>query len=170
VGASKELMKKYGIGLGGKFIFPNDFGTQRYIDATFSATGLFSKWLQVALVVDNLAQAAVNRGFYREVVLGTKINVDSILLIYLDPHWTPGLSSSNAWGYEAGIEFPFFTDLFLRLGQFTNSMVPYQAAYGTGFGVGGGWLAPKLSIDYSFTRTNAPVPSYAHNFGATIYF
>lgn len=171
VGASKSIFTKMGVGIGGKFIFPNDNSGQKLTDATFSMVGFLGSWLQAALIVDNLFQSAGDRGFLREITVGTKINVDKIILVYIDPHWTPDLNTGQSpWGIEAGLEFPFFTDVFLRMGLFTSSMVPYQAQRGEGYGVGFGWLGPKLSLDYAFSRVIAPTSSLAHTFGMTIYF
>ncbi|MBI2711691.1 MAG: hypothetical protein HYX41_02345 [Bdellovibrio sp.] len=171
VGASKSILSKMGIGIGGKFIFPNDNSGQRVGDATFSAIGIFAKWFQASLVIDNIMETASGRGFLREYIIGTKINVDQIILVYIDPHYVPSLQNGqNQFGIEAGIEFPFFTDVFLRMGTFTSSMIPYQNQRGDGYGIGLGWLAPKISLDYSFSRVIGPTSSLAHTFGMTIYF
>ncbi|MEO5968881.1 MAG: hypothetical protein ABIQ95_03055 [Bdellovibrionia bacterium] len=169
VGTSKSFVQNYGVGLGAKFIFPNDGTGNRITDATFSASGIFNDWIQSSLIIDNLWEAAPNLGFYREVILGTKINVMKIVLFYLDPHWSPTLGDST-FGYEAGVEFPFMSDLFLRAGTFKNSTIPYQAQRGDGYGLGFGWLAPKLSLDYAYSRAFIPIAGYSHNLGATIFF
>ena len=171
VGASKNFLTRYGAGLGTKFIFPNDNSGAQIIDGTLSLSGLFTDWLQTAIVVDNLLESAQNQGYYREWILGTKFNVMSILLIYLDPHWIPSLTAKQTqFGYEAGVEFPFFSQVFLRVGKFKTSKIPYQNQYGDGFGVGLGWLAPKLSLDYSFSQVTTPIESNSHNFAMSVYF
>ena len=171
VGASKAIAKQYGVGMGGKFIFPNDNSGDRISDASLSVTDLFNSWFQTALIVDNLFESGANRGFLREFILGTKFNITSILLIYIDPHWIPTVpGNESSLGYEAGVEFPFFSDLFLRIGSFRNSTIPHEAARGDGYALGFGWLAPRLSLDYSFSRVTTPIFAFAHNFGFTIYF
>ena len=168
IGTSKSIVDKYGVGLGGKIILPNDFSGTRYADATFSVSGIITDWIQSSLIIDNIWETLPAQGFYREVILATRFNVMKILMLYFDPHWTPSLASP--YGYEAGIEFPFMSDLFLRGGMFKNSTIPYQAQKGDGYGVGFGWLAPKLSLDYSYSRVLIPIASYSHNVGATLFF
>jgi hypothetical protein len=169
IGTSKTFIQNYGVGIGAKFIFPNDGSGQRITEASFSASGIFNEWIQSALIIDNLWEAAPQLGLYREVIIGTKINIMKIVLLYIDPHWAPSLGDST-FGYEAGVEFPFMSDVFLRAGTFKNSTIPYQAQRGDGFGLGFGWLAPKLSLDYSYSRAFSPTASLSHNFGATIFF
>ncbi|MFZ9594466.1 MAG: hypothetical protein ACO3A2_00105 [Bdellovibrionia bacterium] len=169
IGASKALAQKYGVGLGGKFIFPNDDSGRRLADSTLSFSGIFTSWIQSALIIDNLFETATEFGLYREFILGTKINVMDIVNLYLDPHWIPALAPQT-FGYQAGIEFPMLSDFFLRGGTFKNSTIPFQTQKGDGFGVGLGWIAPKLALDYSFSRITAPIASFSHNLGATIYF
>ncbi len=171
IGASKSIARRLGIGTGVKVIFPNEKFASRITDATFSASGLISSWFQSALIIDNLFESAQDRSFYRDFILGTKFNITKIILLYLDPHWMPSLPQDKArWGYQTGLEFPFFSELFLRMGIFKNSMIPYQAQLGDGYGFGLGWLAPRLSVDYAFSRVTQPLSSLAHNFGFSIYF
>jgi hypothetical protein len=171
VGASKSIIQKMGMGIGAKFIFPNDGSGKNLTDGTFSMIGFLGSWVQTALIVDNLFQVSPEKGFLREVTVGTKFNVDKIILVYIDPHWVPDLNNGQSnFGVEAGLEFPFFSDLFLRMGVFTNSWVPSQAQRGEGFGLGAGWLGPKMSIDYGLTRVISPASSLAHTFGMTIFF
>jgi hypothetical protein len=171
VGASKSIIQKIGIGLGAKFIFPNDSSGQRFNDGTFSTSGILTRWFQTAFIIDNLFEAGTSRGLYREYILGTKFNINSIFLIYIDPNFTPTLPENQpTWGYEAGMEFPFFSDFFLRLGTFKNSNIPYEARRGDGYGIGAGWIGPRLSLDYSFSRSLRPIQAYAHNVGFSLYF
>ena len=171
VGASKAVVQKIGIGIGAKFIFPNDNSGEKITDGTLSVSGNFSKAIQASLIVDNVFQAAPSRGLYREIVLGTRVNFDSIFQLYIDPHWVPDLPAGQpAWGYEAGAEFPFFTDFFLRMGIFRAATIPTQGQRGDGYAFGVGWNAPRLALDYSITRVTEPFTSLSHNFGASVYF
>ncbi len=171
VGASKNFFQDVGIGIGSKFILPNNGTGERLVDATFSLSGLATSWFQASVVIDNIIGSAKNLGFYREYILGTKFNVDSIVLVYLDPHIISGSDQGSLFGYEAGIEFPFFSEVFLRVGTFRNAMIPHEAQkIGSGYGLGLGWIGPKLSIDYSFSRVTEGIPIFAHNFGFTIFF
>lgn len=171
IGASKSLFKKLGIGIGSKFIFPTDGSGNRFSDGNLSLTGLITTWFQAAFIIDNLFQAAPQLGFNREYLLGTKFNFTPYFMVYLDPHYAPNVpSDQNPWGYQAGIEIPFFSDFFLRLGQFRSSTIPYQGRRGNGYGLGGGWVGPKISFDYSFSKALSPIASNSHNFGMTIFF
>jgi len=175
VTAAKGLIERMGIGLGGKFIFPNNTSGNHSSDASLSTTGIVASWFQTAVIVDNLFESAASLGFYREYTLGTKINLQGIASLFIDPHWIPSLPLSQSthqatWGFEAGAEFTFMSDFFLRIGTFQNSTVPFQAQKGDGFGAGIGWLGPKLSFDYGYSRVNLPIASYSHNFGATLFF
>ncbi len=170
VGASKSIIQRFGVGIGAKFVFPKNSVYTRFTDANLSFTALVSSWFQSSIIVDNLfesANPALN--FKREFILGTKFNVNPFFLLYLDPHFTPTLSQDK-FGYQAGVELPFFKDFFVRLGLFKNSMVPFQAIRGNGFGFGGGWIAPKLSLDYAFSHVLSPQAATVHNFGFTVYF
>lgn len=171
VGASKSFLTRFGAGIGSKFIFPNNPTGPRIIDGTLSLSGLFLDWFQAAVIVDNLFQTSPERNFDREFVLGTKFNFSPFFMIYLDPHYVPSLSSGQKkLGYEIGLEVPFFKEFFFRIGKYMSSTVPYQAGRGDGYGLGAGWVAPRMSLDYSFSRNLHPINGFSHNFGASIYF
>lgn len=172
IGAAKSFVKRVGLGVGGKFVVPSDPSRQQFLDTMISSTGLLWDWLQVALVVDNVVESPAARamGFYREFILGTKVNVMGIFLLYADPHWAPSLPGEEALGIETGIEFPIFKDFFLRGGYFRNSNVPFMASRGQGFGVGLGWLGPRLSVDYGFERVLTPGSGLLHNVSLSVFF
>ena len=172
VGASKSLIQRLGVGIGAKFFF-NNAALSNGKDLILSTTGVPLDWLQVAGVVDNLLETSESkaRGLYREYILGTKVNVDKILLIYIDPHYPPSLPSGQQFGHEAGVEFVMMSDLFLRLGQFNNASVPYlNSGIGRGYGLGAGWVGPRLSLDYGLSRAFEPRSTVTHSFGLTAYF
>lgn len=171
VGASKAVIKKLGFGLGAKFFF-NDPNKGSGRDGILSITGIPLPWLQASFIVDNVFQhqASMNRGLYREYILGTRFNVKNILIGYFDPHLTPELPGEKQFGYESGLEFVMMSDLFIRLGMFRNSVVPYLNSRSRGFGAGVGWVAPRISFDYGLSRAIEPIAATAHSFGATVYF
>lgn len=175
IGASKTIVDKLGVGLGGKFILPND-GNKMIYDTVFSTTYAFTDFGQAAFIVDNVVQGddSKSAGLYRQFILGTKFNVESIIIAYFDPHVTPDLPATidqnSTFGFEAGIEFPLMTDFFLRLGMLRNSYVPFVSRYSNGYGLGFGWLAPRISLDYALSRVITPLPGTAHTFGLTTYF
>lgn len=177
VGASKAAIRELGFGLGFKFFLPNQEGQPLIKEATFSTTFAPMPWLQAALIVDNIfgSDSAEAIGLYREIVLGTKFNALNIVLLYFDPHLTTDRLSDERYGYELGVEFPVMRDFFLRVGAFRNANVAFQQAQGRGYGLGFGWVAPRLSLDYGLQRViewkSAQLPSAtAHVFGATAYF
>jgi hypothetical protein len=170
--ASKSLLERLSIGMGTKVIFPQANRT-RLLDTYLSASLLASSWFQASLIADNLFQSALSLGLNRQYTLGTKFNVMTIIFLYLDPHWIsqplPEFNQKN-FGYQAGIEFPFMEQLFLRAGKFHNSTIPYQGQSGDGYGVGVGWLAPKLLLEYSLSQVTSGILGYSHTFGIGIYF
>lgn len=172
VGASKGAIKRLGFGLGAKFFMPE--GSDQVVrDGTLSFTGIALDWLQGALIVDNLLETDEGREFllYREVILGMKANLRGIALVYFDPHWIPALDDTGSpYGYESGLEFVLMRDLFFRLGMFRNSKVPYRDEYGRGYGIGIGWVAPRISMDYGVSRVLRPNNETVHVGGMTIYF
>jgi hypothetical protein len=172
IGASKSLIARTGLGVGAKFLFPKAPGVGVQSDFTYSMTAVPWDFLQAAFIVDNLVESAVEKSYdlYREFILGLKFNIDGILLLYLDPHLVPDDPVNSSFGYEMGAEFVVMKDLFLRLGTFRNAHIPEVDVRGQGYRAGLGWIAPRISFDYGFTRATAPLDFMAHTFGCTIYF
>jgi hypothetical protein len=123
--------------------------------------------------VDNVLQTDEGkaRGLWREFIVGTKFNIDKIVLVYFDPRYTPSLPQSSKFGHSLGLEFVMSADLFLRLGQFRNTSLPFLASErGRGYSAGFGWVGPRLSIDYGLTRALEPRATTYHSFGVAAYF
>ena len=171
-GASRSFIQRTGFGIGAKFIRPDDRGAL-LSDFSLSATGILTPEIQAALVVDNLIQSDFARanGYFREIALGTKINIMKMILIYIDPHYTPELpaGSSSKLGYAAGAELVLFQDVFLRAGTYRNSKQPIFNTRGDGWGLGAGWLGPKISFDFGYNQTLSDFPSTLWSLGATLY-
>lgn len=177
-GASKGFLNRFSAGLGVKFYLKDDQGPIAR-DTTLALTGIMERWLQVAFIADNIFQTDTGkeRGLYREFIAGTKFNVMSIFMVYVDPHLAPDLPSGEKFGYEAGLEFTVFKDLFLRVGKFKNSNIPNQSTRGGGHAFGVGWISPRISFDYALKKVNdyaSPNDSNlthttAHHFGLTLY-
>lgn len=173
LGGSKAFFQRWGVGVSGKFLFSNDGYDFRGADSTFSTSLLATSWFQVVAILDNALETKRGKDefdLYRELTVGTKLNIQRIMLVYLDPHWTPSLPGDKAYGYEAGLEVAPFRDLFFRVGTFRNSTIPFEGGRGRGYGFGVGWLAPRISFDYGLMRSIAPHHATAHTFGTTIYF
>ena len=170
-GASRTVIKQLGVGIGGKVFFNTTNHTSGK-DLTFSVSGVPNEIFQTSFIVDNILETSDSkaRGLYREAILGLKFNVQKIFYIYLDPHWTPNLPSTNHWGYELGLEFPIMQDLYLRLGNFKNANIPTLAAYGRGYSAGIGWVGPRIAFDYALSRPIDPISTVNHVGGVTVYF
>lgn len=170
-GASKAFVKRYGVGLGGK-VFYDNAQAETVHEMNVSATFLALPWLQAAFMADNLIQNETSKrhAFYREFALGTKFNIQRMLLIYVDPHLIPDLPGSSSFGHEVGVELAVMKDVFLRAGRFTRSKLPTAMEYGSGTGLGFGWIGPRLSMDYAFSRTETPRRENTHVMGITMYF
>jgi hypothetical protein len=175
MGIGKGFAEVFGAGLGGKMYLSASGNIPTVFEMTASVTYIMTGWLQMAVISDNLIEnsTSLSAGLYREITLGTKVNVENVANVFIDPHWTPSLGA-NAWGYEAGIELTPMTDLAVRFGAFKNSSIAVYNGRGTGFSTGIGWMAPKLSLDYAWMRildSPAGVPaSSVHVFGANIFF
>lgn len=173
VGASKSVVNRLGVGIGWKFYRPLDGSRKGIHDAIFSTTFLAAQWLQVVGIVDNLLQTrdARNYRLHRELILGTKANVMGILLAYFDPHYTPSLPEGQRFGHELGLEVTPFTDVFFRFGNFRNAAQPFlDQQRGRGYGLGAGWISPRISFDYGVSRVLSRPSATTHSFGATLYF
>lgn len=173
IGASKALTKQLGFGLGSKVYFPDGTG-QRIGDLTFSTEFIAKKWLQASFIADNLVQTsdAEANNFYREFTIGTKFSIMDILYAYFDPHLAPDAPSENGshFGHETGLELQFFEDLFLRGGFYKNSKIPSLQNRGDGYGMGVGWMGPRISLDYANSHVTSPITDTENTIGATIYF
>ena len=176
IGASKSFFERTGFGLGYKIFIEERGDKPSGSDGLFSASVIAQDWLIVSLIVDNLfnSKAAGSRGATREIKLGTKSNIMEIMLIYFDPSWMPDLPDGRRFSYALGTEYPIFREIFLRVGMFKNSYIPFLSGRADGLGAGLAWVAPKLSLDYGFQRVlrspEALPQAVAHTFGATIFF
>jgi len=172
-GASRGFAQRYGVGIGGKVILPNDpsFGLPTITDSIFSFSGVATEWFQASLIVDNLFESGKAYNLYREFIIGTKINIKGLVLLYLDPHFMPDAPDHGPWGTEAGVEFTAFTDFYIRIGQFYNATIPnLNQRRGAGYGFGLGWIGPRIALDYGFSYSSDPLTMYSHNFDVAVFF
>jgi hypothetical protein len=142
-------------------------------NATISATWAITPMIQTAFIFDNIFNEPTGKRFgnLRTFTLGSKFNIDQLLLIYIDPSWVQKpFSGEKSFGVQAGAEIPIFTDFFLRGGTFRSASIPEQARRGDGWGAGVGWIGPKLSLDYSYCRIKKPLEQTQHTGGLTIFF
>ena len=171
VGSKALIPNVLSVGVSGKLGLPNDGSGQKLFEVGVAATYAVTTWMQASLTLDNLRQSDEGRarGFYREIALGTKFTIEGVCWIFFDPHWTPDLPTGEK-GFNLGLELPLLNDFFLRLGKFNDSHVAFENANGSGYGMGAGWMGPKISFDYAFQRVISPLSGSAHVFGMTIYF
>jgi hypothetical protein len=173
IGASKALSKQLGFGLGSKIYFPVGTG-DRIADMTFSTEFIAKKWLQASFIADNLVQTADAKAnnFYREFTIGTKFSIMDLLYFYFDPHLAPDAPSTNGshFGHESAAELQLFEDLYLRGGFYKNSKIPSLNNRGDGYGLGFGWMGPRISLDYANSHVTGPITDTENTIGATIYF
>lgn len=170
---AKSLFERTSFGLMGKAYTPRKAEVKdAKFDGSASITYIASDLLQVAAIVDNISQSAAGKthGMYRQFTLGTKFNVQKMLLVYFDPHYTPDALNFSRYGHQVGVEIPTLSDLFIRAGTFKSSQVPTQAVYGKGWGAGFGWIGPRLSIDYAFSRVQEPQRERIHTAGLSVFF
>lgn len=172
VGASKRIGDPWGVGIGSKFVLSDGRVNSLTADLTAATTFIAAPWLHLVGVIDNLLESSNGqlRGLYREFALGTKVNFKGIAMLYVDPHYTPSLPSDQ-FGISAGAEFTMFQDLFARVGLFRKTAMPYLGGTrGDGWGAGFGWIAPRLSLDYGYSKSTDPSGTFSHHLGATVYF
>jgi len=178
IGAARTFVQQFGFGVGAKLLF-NEERTVMDPNYSLSITGSLFQEIQFSITADNLINnlGRRSRGLLEEYTLGTKINIMDLLLFYIDPHYFPDPQVEQSdWGLEAGVEIVLMNDLFLRFGRYTNSQIPWilnsglsANPYGKGYGMGLGWLGPKISFDFSFARTSLPFSSSSYNMSATLY-
>ena len=168
IGASKLAIQELGFGLGSKFII-NDKTKKMSSDLIFSSTYTGVPWLFSSIVIDNLMNT-----FERTLYLGIKFIPVHNVTVYFDPLYTPEHSTGKKMGYHLGFEFGLLADFFFRIGQYRHGEIPYLGTRGDGFGIGGGWIGPKLNLDYALSRAlsterNDPLTT-AHSFSMTVFF
>src|SRR4051812_38287454 len=63
VGASRAVIQRLGVGIGGKFVIPDVDHPPLLVDSLLSASFVPLDWLQVALIIDNLFENERNKAF-----------------------------------------------------------------------------------------------------------
>lgn len=157
VGVASRFLQSVGVGMGGKFFWGSD-SRDAAQDTMLSTVASPIPWLQGSVIVDNLFESSKIKAWnrYREFTAGLKADFQKIMMVYIDPHFTPG-KPGESFGYQAGIELPIMSDLFVRAGLNRNSFQPALGIYGRGHGFGLGWALPRFSVDVALTRTMEPV-------------
>lgn len=168
IGASTRVFNKYGVGVGGKFLF-GSATRESAQDVTVAALGSVTEWLQTGIILDNALSSSKSKQWNdgRELIFAMKLNFQKMLLLYIDPHYVPNKAGSHL-GVEAGVEIPLMQDLFIRAGLNRDSFQPHLGTYGRGYGFGFGWSFPRISLDGSMSRTEGPIRTNNLLFSITI--
>jgi hypothetical protein len=177
VAGAKSVLERLSIGVGAKFFMSRDRGIRSAQDLSFGVSYIPSESYQFALVGENLLETddGKSQNWNRNVVVGAQFNIMNIFSLMVDGQYSPKIVSQTRGGYAIGAEFKVMTDFYLRGGTFQNMIVPFARAQGRGASFGIGWIAPRISLDYAFTRLlSSPVagipPAGSHQFSATMYF
>lgn len=175
IGASRTLIERLGVGLGSKFILDN--GTNKMTsNFLFSTSYIGLQYLYSALIIDNLLEGdeRIQRKLYRTFFVGLKFIPTKEVEIFLDPFYSPNYTGGKKAGYSVGVEFGLMSDLYLRMGKFQDAEIAHLNTRGEGFGLGMGWIGPRINFDYSMNRVTAshagtPLVT-AHAVSTTIFF
>ena len=167
-GIASRISPRYAAGIGGRALFGSDSRTSA-MDTSISGAGEPIDWLQTGLIVDNIVENDNLKAWnqYREFTLGLKANIMKMLFVFVDPHVTPS-KPGDTFGWEAGLELPIMSDLFVRAGMNKNAFQPALGGYGHGHAFGLGWAFPRISLDATITRTYEPARTNSVLFSVTI--
>jgi hypothetical protein len=174
LGLSKEIVKQLGVGLGSKVIV--DHGTNQLTsDFIFSTSYIATRWLYASIIVDNLVQNqnAIQRNLFRTFYVGMKFIPTQEVEFFVDPLYSPQYTAGKNAGVSLGVEIGITGDFFLRAGKFINGEISYIETRGTGYGLGVGWIGPKINFDYGLSRATATDSGLgqilAHTLSTTIF-
>jgi hypothetical protein len=174
VGASKQVLERFGVGLGSKLLIGRN-GANRISELTFSTSFIALPWMYTSLIIDNLIedQARLRRSLYRTAYLAFKFIPARKVEFFVDPLYSPSYTQGKKAGYSAGMELGMLEDFYLRLGRFVDGEVAHLGTRGTGYGFGLGWIGPKLNVEYGMSRTlsvHQGSPGTAHSGAMTVFF
>lgn len=163
VSAGKKVIGNWSLGLGWKMKFPRGSAISKTQDLSLSVLAPPHPVVQTSLSIDGLFQKTSQR----EMIFGSRWNLSSWAVFYADLH-RRGSPFDHPWGYAMGLELPVFQDLFIRGGQFyqINSIQPILSR---GYAFGLGWLAPRLSLNYSTSWVKEPQPIRVHQLGMSVF-
>jgi hypothetical protein len=175
IGASKAVIDRLGFGLGMKILI-DDLTGKTFIGTLFSTSFLALDEFNASLIIDNLTENkdSRQRNAYRDIFIAMKGQPIKELQLYFDPFYSPSYVGGNKSGFTAGAEFALMADFYLRIGKMVDSEVVYLNTRGDGFGLGVGWIGPKVTFEYGYHRMTAAHNGLgiqtAHSTGMTIFF
>ena len=175
VSVSLQVIQQLGFGLGSKILL--DDGTNKMTsDFIFSSSFIATQWMYTALVVDNLIQSsdARTRNLYRTFYAAFKFIPTKEVEFYLDPLYSPDYAAGTKAGFSLGVELGLLADFYLRAGRFVDAEIEYLNTRGAGYGVGLGWIGPRINFDYALSRVLSSHINVgnmtAHALTTTIFF
>jgi len=174
IGASRQIVKQVGFGLGSKFIIDNNT-SKVTSDMSFATTYIAQEWVYVSIVVDNLIQSeeAKQRNLFRTVFVAFKFIPTKEVEFFFDPLYSPDYRGGNKAGFSLGLELGLLSDFYLRGGKFVDGEITHLDTRGSGYGLGIGWIGPRINFDYAYNRVTSShtnVITAAHAVSTTIFF
>jgi len=175
LGVSKQVVKQLGFGLASKFLV-DDQTNKLTTDLMFSTAYLATEYMYAAIIVDNLLQSADGkaRNLYRTFYLGLKMIPTPEVEFFIDPLYSPDYTAGTKAGISVGVEFGLLSDFYLRAGRFVDAEVTYLNTRGTGYGLGLGWIGPRINFDYAMHRVTSDHAgtglTTAHSLTTTLFF
>lgn len=133
------------------------------VSANLTKLDILPVGMQVGATLDNL----VRRGSDEAIMGGRKLGVAArtdlkgIVSIYTDYVRVMGNTTETYSYFGAGAEVSLGADFFIRGGGFG-----FQR---TGWGAGGGWMGPKIGVNYGYQKKLKPHDGFEHAVGFDFY-
>ncbi|MFZ4712869.1 MAG: hypothetical protein ACOYL6_04110 [Bacteriovoracaceae bacterium] len=147
------------IGLNYKFtketsMAENNGNRYDYNSVGFGLMHFYSNNLTIGLMMDDLAKS---KGKNTKGGVGFQYIAQDLVTVMVDvtSNWEKNLSQYMS--YRAGVQFKLFSELYARTGMFADEMNQEK-----GVGFGGGWVGPKLGLEFGMKVFKAKEnPSYS---------
>ena len=119
--------------------------------------------VQFGVSVDNLVRRSSDEARMggRKVAVGMKANLKNILSVYGDFVETFGKNTPTYPHYSASAELSLGSEFYARGGLYGFKE--------TGWGAGGGWMGPKIGINYGYQKKLTPRDGFEHALSIDIY-
>ncbi len=119
--------------------------------------------VQVGITADNLIHTAGYEQYVgpKQYAIGAKTNIKDILLLYAD--FVEGVFSGKGAlpAYSGGAEISLGNDFYIRGGGF--------GFRDKGWGAGGGWVGPKVGLNYGYQKQTLEISNFQHAVTMDIY-
>lgn len=119
--------------------------------------------VQVGISLDNIVRRNTDEPFMggRKIGVGVKTNLKNILSVYADYTESLGKQTLTQPSYGIAAELALGADFFARGG--------ISGFEKKSWGLGGGWMGPKLGINYGYQKRTSPREGFEHSVSAEIY-